>query len=184
MLGSLWTILAASGVVSSPIAQTRDGTSRHDHVNGEQVTAELVRRSAKGHGALMRGNVKAYRQFVTSSADFLLFSPFGGAPTRGPELTEARFEAMGRFFKNGTFTQEVLQTYSSADMVVLAVIERQNVEVGGLPAQDLALRVTLVYRRQGEDWLLIHRHADPLVNGVSLDHAAVLARGDAPARQS
>ena len=83
MLGSLWTILAASGAVSSPMAQTRDGTSRHDRANGEQVTAALVRRSAQGHGALMRGDVKAYRRFVTTSADFLLFSPFGGAPTRG-----------------------------------------------------------------------------------------------------
>lgn len=65
-------------------------------------------------------------------------------------------------------------------MVVLAVIERARVEVGGLPAQDWSLRVTLVYRREGTEWLLAHRHADPLVAGVSLEQSAALARGKAP----
>jgi ketosteroid isomerase-like protein len=88
-------------------------------------------------------------------------------------------EEMGRFFRNGTFEQELVQTYASADIVVLAVIERQNVEVSGLPAQDWALRATLVYRREGADWRLAHRHADPLAKGVSLEHAAALARGEA-----
>jgi ketosteroid isomerase-like protein len=64
-------------------------------------------------------------------------------------------------------------------MIVLAVIERTNVEVGGLPAQDWSLRVTLVYRREGANWLLVHRHADPLAPGISLKMAAALARGDA-----
>ena len=83
---------------------------------------------------------------------------------------------MVTFFKNGTLTQEVVQTYASADMVVLAVIERSNVEVGGLPAQEWALRVTLVYRREGAQWRLAHRHADPLAPGISLEQAAALAR--------
>ena len=83
---------------------------------------------------------------------------------------------MGRFFRNGTLEQEVVQTYGSPDMVVLAVIERAHVEVGGLPAQDWPLRVTLVYRREGDEWRLAHRHADPLVAGVSLEQAAALAR--------
>lgn len=86
---------------------------------------------------------------------------------------------MGRFFKNGTFEQELVQAYGSSDMVVLAIIERQNVEVGGLSAQDWPLRVTLVYRREGVEWRLAHRHADPLVKGVSLEQAAALARGGA-----
>ena len=64
-------------------------------------------------------------------------------------------------------------------MVVLAVIERPHVEVGGLAAQDWALRVTLVYRREGDEWRLAHRHADPLAKGVSLEQAAALALGRA-----
>jgi hypothetical protein len=64
--------------------------------------------------------------------------------------------------------------------VVLALIERARVEVGRLPSQDWALRVTLVYRRDGTEWRLVHRHADPLVGGISVPQAAALARADRP----
>jgi hypothetical protein len=37
--------------------------------------------------------------------------------------------------------------------------------------------VTLVYRREGTAWRLVHRHADPLVHGMSLEQAAAIARG-------
>jgi hypothetical protein len=42
--------------------------------------------------------------------------------------------------------------------------ERQHGRIGDQPDQDLSLRVTHVYRRAGADWLLVHRHADPLVS--------------------
>ena len=139
--------------------------------------AELVRRTADANAALMRGDAKTYFEVLPHTDDFMLMSPFGGKPTRASELTTERIEAIGRFFKNGTFEQELVQAYGSADMVVLAIIERPHVEVGGLPAQDWPLRVTLVFRREGSEWRLAHRHADPLANGVSREHAAALARG-------
>lgn len=71
----------------------------------------------------------------------------------------------------------MVEAYGSQDMVVLALIEHAHVEVGGLPAQDWDLRVTLVYRRDGSGWRLVHRHADPLAKGISLPQAASLARG-------
>lgn len=146
----------------------------------DQVVAGLVQRSAEANAALMRGDVGRYRALIRLTGDFTLMSPFGGTPTRGSDMTGERWEAMGRFFRNGVFEQDVVQVYGSADMVVLALIERQTVEVGGLPAQHWPLRVTLVYRREGTEWHLAHRHADPLVGGVSLDDAAALARGEAP----
>jgi hypothetical protein len=57
------------------------------------------------------------------------------------------------------------------------MIERQRGEVGGLPAQDWSLRVTEVYRKDGSEWQLVHRHADPLVQHITLQQAAVIARG-------
>lgn len=141
------------------------------------ILAELIQRSAEANAALMRGDVDKYRALVPLASDFTLMSPFGGMPTRGPDITSERWEAMERFFRNGTLEQEVVQSYASADMVVLAAIERAHVEVGGLPAQDWSLRVTLVYRREGTEWLLAHRHADPLVAGISLEQSAALARG-------
>jgi ketosteroid isomerase-like protein len=57
-------------------------------------------------------------------------------------------------------------------------IERVRAEVEGLPEQDWSLRVTQVFRRDGTEWRLVHRHADPLANGISLEQAAALARGD------
>lgn len=146
----------------------------------DQVLADLIERSALANAALMRGDIKRYCDLITLTDDFTLMSPFGGTPTHGTEYTPERMEAMGRFFRNGTFEQDLVQAYVSSDMVVLAIIERQHVEVGGLPAQDWALRVTLVYRRDGAEWHLVHRHADPLVNGVTLEQAAALARGEAP----
>jgi ketosteroid isomerase-like protein len=57
------------------------------------------------------------------------------------------------------------------------MIERQHGQVGGLPDQNWPLRVTQVYRRDGSEWRVVHRHADPLVRGIGLEQAAELARG-------
>jgi hypothetical protein len=49
-------------------------------------------------------------------------------------------------------------------------------QVGGLPDRDWSLRVTQVYRRDGSDLQLVHRHADPIVHAIGLEQAAALAR--------
>lgn len=142
----------------------------------DAAVAALVELSARSNAALMRGDIRAYLDAIGLTDDFTLMSPFGGPPTHGASITPERMEAMGRFFRNGTLEQEVVQTYGTVDMVVLALIERAHVEVGGLPAQDWSLRVTLVYRRHGTAWRLAHRHADPLVTGITLEQSAALAR--------
>lgn len=181
MSASRRSILAAAGAglaLSQMAGSTKASAQTHCGLAADQALADLVQRSEEAHAALMRGDIARYRELITFTDDFTLMSPFGGKPTRGSELTTERMEAMGRFFRNGTFEQELVQSYGSDDMIVLAIIERQHVEVGGLPAQDWPLRVTLVYRREGGEWRLAHRHADPLINGISLEQAAALARGE------
>ena len=83
---------------------------------------------------------------------------------------------MERFFQGGEAELELVESYTSGDLVVLVVIERQHGQVGGLPDQDLSLRVTWVFRRDRSEWRQVHRHADPLVHGISLEQLAALAR--------
>lgn len=143
---------------------------------GKQAVADLIARSEAANAALMRGDIDTYLSLITLADDFTLMAPVGGTPSRGP-YTRDDWEQIGRFFRNGSLRQEVVQAYAVADMVVLAIIEHGHGEVGGLPAQDWPLRVTLVYRRDGGEWRLVHRHADPLARGVTLEQSAALARG-------
>jgi ketosteroid isomerase-like protein len=143
----------------------------------DDVIARLLAHTQQANAALMRGDAETYREMVAITDDFTLMSPFGGEPSKASQYTPEKWDRMARFFKNGAHKQEVVQSYGSQDMVVLALIERDQVEVGGLPAQEWALRVTLVYRRDGTEWRLVHRHADPLATGISLQQAAALARG-------
>jgi ketosteroid isomerase-like protein len=158
--------LAPAAADPGPSAATPEGSN----------AARLERLSAEANAALMRGDMRTYAKLIPIADDFTLMSPMGGEPSRGPYTTE-RLDDIGRFFRNGTLEQRLVQSYATPDMVVLVTIERAHVEVGGLPAQEWLLRVTQVYRRAGSQWELVHRHADPLAKGISLEQSAALTLG-------
>ena len=147
----------------------------------QAVVAELLRRSTDGNLALLNGDLRGFADLVPHSDDYTLMSPFGGTPTHGFDRSDEHLAELARFFRSGAGELELVQSYATADMVVLVVIERQRACVGDLAEQDWSLRVTLVYRRveQAHEWELVHRHADSLVPGISLSQAAELARATA-----
>ncbi len=148
-----------------------------DAVAGNDAIAGLVERARAKNAAFMRGDMGRWLQLVRIAPDFTLMQPFGGPASRGFDASPKRLAHLSRYFREGETELEVLQTYASEALVVLAMIEHQRAEVGGLPAQDWSLRVTEVYRKDGTDWQLVHRHADPLVRSITLQQAATLARG-------
>ena len=138
----------------------------------------MIGRTADANAALVRGDLEGYLALTPHASDFTLMAPFGGAPRRGVDTSSEARAATARFFKRGTFHQEVVATYDSNDLIVLVTIERVRAEIGGLPEQDWSLRVTQVFRRAASGWQLVHRHADPLANGISLEQAAAITRGE------
>lgn len=168
-------LLTALGIALGMVAPA---SGRASGAATEEDIDKLTRRSAEANSALIRGDIDGYLELIEHAKDYTLMSPFGGTPTHGLDSSPESRKAMARAFKSGTFHQEVVATYGSPEMVVLVAIERIRGEIGGLQEQDWALRVTQVYRREGSKWQLVHRHADPLANGIGLEHAAALARGD------
>jgi ketosteroid isomerase-like protein len=149
----------------------------HGEVTAAEV-AELVRRTGEAASALIDGDVRRYVGLVRHADDYTLMHPGGGEPVRGFDSSDESLDAMARYFQGGEAELDLVQSYASGDLVVLVLIERQHGQVGGLPPQVLDLRVTLVYRREGSQWRLAHRHADPLAHGIATELMAALARGD------
>jgi ketosteroid isomerase-like protein len=146
-----------------------------DQITDEEL-AELIRVTEDATTAFMRGEMERYLSVTEHVRGFTLMNPFGGEPLRYEDRTESLREAAG-FFKGGEAKLDVTEAHAWGDTLVLVMVERQHGEVGGLPDQDWSLRVTQVYRRDGTDWKLVHRHADPLVHPIGLEQAAALARG-------
>jgi ketosteroid isomerase-like protein len=141
-----------------------------------QELAELIHNTADAASAFIRGDIRRYLTLIKHADDYTLLAPFGGEPIRGFDGSDEYIEAMERYFQSGEADLEVVASYTSGNLAVLVVIERQHGVVGGLPEQDWSLRVTLVFRREGSEWFLVHRHADPLVHGITLEQLAAIAQ--------
>jgi len=149
----------------------------HPDITDDEV-AGLVERAREAARALMQGDVRRYFALVDEAPDYTLMPPTGGPTRHGPDSSPAGIEALEKFFAGGGEADfELEQSYASGELVVLVGVERQHGTVGGLPDQDWSLRVTLVFRREGADWRLVHRHADALVQSIEMEQLSLLARG-------
>jgi ketosteroid isomerase-like protein len=143
----------------------------------EEEVAGLVRLMADAASAFISGDMRTYAALMRHADDFTLMAPSGGEPRRGFDESDEALDALSRYFHSGEVELEVFQTYASGDLAVLVAIERQHGKVGDLPEQDLSLRLTLVFRREGSEWRLVHRHADPLVHEIGEESMGALLRG-------
>ena len=138
---------------------------------------ELTRIAQESAQAYFDGDLDTYAGLVRHADDFSLMPPFGGATRHGFTLDDQSRESTRQTFHGGEVTVDVDAAYVGEDLAVLAVVERQHGQVGELPAQEWSLRVTLAFRREGDAWRLVHRHADALVHPIGWDTLAGLARG-------
>jgi hypothetical protein len=137
--------------------------------DANEIVQRLLEEKNRNHLAWVN------RQLATpgpgSGRGFSLLNPFGGYAGGDPEGAPAvREEALALFESGSDSSVELLQSFVSDDMICLVVIERAMVRLKGRDhLQPWVLRVTQVYRRDGDEWRSVHRHADPLIERQSLD---------------
>ena len=136
---------------------------------------EFLARAEEAADAWVRGDMDRYLDLVHHARGFTLMAPTGGPASRHEDRA-SEFHGWESPFADGAASHEHVETHAWGDTVVLSMIERQHGRVGDQPDQDLSVRVTHVYRRDGSDWQLVHRHADPLVTTLELEELAALLR--------
>lgn len=146
--------------------------------NSAAVLAGIIQRTEQQAAAFNSGDMERWFKMTNIADDFTLLAPFGGPAHHGFDKSPEYLARLSKLFRNGDAKLEVAQAYASEDLIVLVFIERGHGEVHGLQDQEWPLRVTQVYRRDGSEWQLVHRHADPLSRRLTLERTAALARGE------
>jgi ketosteroid isomerase-like protein len=131
---------------------------------------EVMAQSRAALDQIANGNPDGYKALYSAQEDITLGNPFGGFG-RGRAAVYEQLERAASHYREGRTTGfETVSRFVSPDVAYTVEIERFEAKVGGQPeSRDIALRVTCVYRREGEVWKLVHRHADPRVARQAAD---------------
>ena len=141
----------------------------------DQELSEFRRRTEEAATAYVQGDVDGYLELLHHADGFTLMRPNGGPASRHEERA-AELRSWPNPLRDGEARLEHVETHAWGETLVLVMIERQHARMGDLPDQNMSLRVTHVYRRDGTDWQLVHRHADPLVQPMELPELNALMR--------
>ncbi len=95
--------------------------------------------------------------------DVTLCNPVG-PPCRGRmDVERAAAEPSSHFTDGKLSGLDEVSRFVTADLGYVVRIERGQTHVDGSPEPvPYSLRVTMIFRREGEAWKIAHRHADPI----------------------
>ena len=113
---------------------------------------------AEAERAQFDGDDRARRAIWSSEEPVSVLGAWRNATSRD-ELVEA-FEVLSSSFSNCTgYSFELITFDLIGDMAYTVGYERISASMDGTP-RTFTLRATQVYRREGGEWRVVHRHAD------------------------
>ena len=121
---------------------------------------------AQNHAALdamLKGDSSGYVALLSDGDDVTWGNPFGPF-ARGRESVVATLASAAARMGGGSAAGfDRIATYLDENLAVTVEEEHVEREATGADApQRGALRVTSVFRLEGDAWKLVHRHADPI----------------------
>lgn len=127
------------------------------------LNEDLLDQYHRALGALINGNPAVYKSMLSQREDVTLANPFGPV-ARGHTEVEDRLERAASNYRDGELSGfEQLAKYETPELGYIVEVERFKAKVGASEEiVPVALRVTSVFRPEGDTWKVVHRHADPI----------------------
>jgi ketosteroid isomerase-like protein len=116
-------------------------------------------------GPYLKGDPKPAMELFSRREDVTLANPLG-PPCRGPaEVGKAAAAGAAQVSDGSVRGFEEVSRYSTPDLGYVVQIERGQARFAGSGyISPVALRVTMIFRREGDTWRIVHRHADPIMS--------------------
>jgi SnoaL-like domain len=118
------------------------------------------------------GDPEPYKACWSQAADVTIYGGWG-AYERGWAQVEPRLEWAAARWRGGHTNFDLLALGTSGALAYTIWIEHGSARLAGIDEyRPILLRVTHLYRQEGDTWKIIHRHADALSEKIPV--AAVL----------
>ena len=84
-------------------------------------------------------------------------------PGSAGQMSRRRQERQPANVTGGSVRFDELSRYATPDLAYMVELERTEVQLADSGATvRISLRVTTIFRREGDTWNVAHRHADPI----------------------
>jgi ketosteroid isomerase-like protein len=122
-------------------------------------------------GAFLNGDPTPVTELFSRRDDVTLANPLG-PPRLGWAEVEKAIEEAAANFRGGNKSFEEVSRYSTPDLGYVVQLERSDAQlVGSEDTVPISLRVTMIFRREGDTWKVAHRHADPITTARPISTA-------------
>ncbi|MBC8162096.1 MAG: nuclear transport factor 2 family protein [Roseiflexaceae bacterium] len=123
----------------------------------------FMQRRLDASRAFVNGDAGSLDGIATHTSPATIFGPQGDY-VEGADAVNAANARSAQFFEpDSTSDFEILHMSANDGLAYWAGIQRATVRMHGQSAAiPMDLRVTEVFRREGDAWKLVHRHADTL----------------------
>lgn len=134
------------------------GPSHHDFdsaVEGYRKALEVY----------MKGDPGPVIEYFSGRDDVTIANPIL-PPRRGPTDVREAIAAGAAQIRDGSVRSfEEVARYSTPELGYVVQMERTQARIAGSDDMSpLALRVTMIFRLEGDAWKVVHRHADPITS--------------------
>lgn len=127
-----------------------------------KILEDAIARNHAALDAMVKGDSSGYVALLSDRDDVTWGNPFGPF-ARGRQHVEATLASAAARMRGGRAVEaEHIATYLSEDLAVVVQVEHVERVAAADSPSSAALRVTSVYRLEGDAWKLVHRHADPI----------------------
>jgi hypothetical protein len=126
---------------------------------------QFMKQREQAARAYVSGEAEPLARISTQNSPATFFNP-GGGYVQGAEQVLTTYKNDANYFVSGETNFEILQMAASDGLAYWVGFQRATVRLNSSDKDvPFNLRITEIFRREGNEWKLIHRHADSLAAG-------------------
>ena len=140
---------------------------------------DFIAQYHKALDEIINGHPELYQSLYSRRDDVTLanpFAPFGPVSRGYAQVSESIARGASNYVEGHVVRFETFATFLTTEWGYIVEVERFEATIKGRDQRSpLALRVTTIVRREGTEWKVVHRHADPITTprpatSILVDH--------------